>query len=168
MFSWFCSSNVFAFRSDHCVYVLAGDSGWYGLWCLQKKQFIRERVNINEHIVTALAYQASFTGSFLFVPIKKNCSKEAPGGQCKRPGTYHVTGVCLPSQSASEKHNQGKKAHKPLRTSWISIKWTNLALAAWSAFRALFTWSRCTTCAKDHRLLLITHKSTRSENPVTW
>ena len=27
-------------------------------------------------------------------------------------------------------------------------------LAAWSAFRALFTWSWHTTCAKDHRLFL--------------
>ena len=42
-------------------------------------------------------------------------------------------------------------------------------LAAWSAFLALFTWSRRTTRAKDHRLfILITHKSTRSENPITW
>ena len=32
---------------------------------------------------------------------------------------FHVTGVCLPSQSASKKHNQDKKAHKPLHTSWI-------------------------------------------------
>ena len=32
----------------------------------------------------------------------------------------HVIGVCLPSQSASAKHNQEKKAHKPLRTSYIS------------------------------------------------
>ena len=36
-------------------------------------------------------------------------------------------------------------------------------------FRALFTWSQRTTRAKDHRLfILITHKSTRSENPITW
>ena len=35
---------------------------------------------------------------------------------------YHVIKVCLLSQSASEKHNQEKKAHKPLRTSWISQK----------------------------------------------
>ena len=27
----------------------------------------------------------------------------------------HVIGVCLPSQSASEKHNQEEKAHMPLR-----------------------------------------------------
>ena len=40
-------------------------------------------------------------------------------------------------------------------------------LAAW--FCALFTWSRRTTCAKDHWLfIIVTHKSTRSENPVTW
>ena len=42
-------------------------------------------------------------------------------------------------------------------------------LAAWSAFRALFTWSWRTTCANDHRLfILITHKSTRWENPIAW
>ena len=33
-------------------------------------------------------------------------------------------------------------------------------------FLSLFTWSWRTTCAKD-RGLLITHKSTRSENPIT-
>ena len=39
-----------------------------------------------------------------------------------------------------------------------------------SAFRALFTWSRRITHAKDHRLffILITHKSTRSRSPITW
>ena len=66
------------------------------------------------------------------------------------------TRVCLPSQSASE-----KKAHKPLHTSWFSEKclvFDNhknlviLTLAAWSAFRALFTRSRRTTFAKDHGL----------------
>ena len=31
----------------------------------------------------------------------------------------HVIAVCLPSQSAFEKHNQEKKAQKPLRTSCI-------------------------------------------------
>ena len=33
----------------------------------------------------------------------------------------HVIGVCLPSQSASEKHDQ-EKTHIPLRTSWTSQK----------------------------------------------
>ena len=53
-------------------------------------------------------------------------------------------------------------------------------LAAWSAFRALFTWSRRTTCtcAKDPGLFILdTHKSMRSEKipwnmaktgPTTW
>ena len=52
----------------------------------------------------------------------------------------------------------------------LTIEWTNLShvLAAWSAFCSPFTWSRRTTCAKDHRLLfLITHKSTRSENLIS-
>ena len=61
----------------------------------------------------------------------------------------HVIRVCLPSQSASEKPKH-EKAHKPLRTSWISqnmclsclitiqsltMEYTNLShvLAAWSA-----------------------------------
>ena len=34
----------------------------------------------------------------------------------------HVIRVCSPSQSASKMHNQEKRAHKPLRTSWISPK----------------------------------------------
>ena len=34
----------------------------------------------------------------------------------------HVIGVCLPSQSVLEKHNQEREAHIPLRTSWISQK----------------------------------------------
>ena len=77
----------------------------------------------------------------------------------------HVIGVCLPSQSVSEKHNQEKQAHKPLRTSWflkMSAMFDNQTILlfwnkpfARSAFRALFTWSRRTTCAKDHRLFLI-------------
>ena len=33
---------------------------------------------------------------------------------------YHVIGVCLLSQSASRKHDQENKAHKPLRTSVTS------------------------------------------------
>ena len=58
-----------------------------------------------------------------------------------------------------------KQARIPLRTSWlcpprlIIIQYscfdyrTNLShvLAAWSA---LFTWSLCTTCAKDHRIVV--------------
>ena len=32
------------------------------------------------------------------------------------PAHSHVIWVCLPSQSATEKHNQEKEAHKPLRT----------------------------------------------------
>ena len=77
-----------------------------------------------------------------------------------------------------------KRAHIPLRTLWISQKLCSPCLkiikycyfdyrlnkpfacsrdAVWS--RALFTWSRLTTCAKDYGLflVLITHKSTRSE-----
>ena len=100
---------------------------------------------------------------------------------------FHVIRVGLPSQSASEKHNQEKKPTN-LCAHWEFLKtmclpclriiqscyfdYTNLShvLAAWSAFRALFTWSWRTTRAKDHLgfFILITHKSTRSENPITW
>ena len=39
----------------------------------------------------------------------------------------------------------------------------------WSAFRALFTWSRRTTRAKDHRLFNLDYPQImRSENPITW
>ena len=68
------------------------------------------------------------------------------------------------TQSAPEKLNQEKQAHKPLCTSWILhanvstiIFWPYYdetfphIVAAWSAFLALFKWSRRTTCAKDHR-----------------
>ena len=55
----------------------------------------------------------------------------------------------------------------------LTIEWTKIShsLAAWSAFRALGSLgSWRTTRAKDHRLffVLITHKSTRSENRITW
>ena len=77
-----------------------------------------------------------------------------------------------------------KKAHIPLRTSWIfachvwqsynlvilTIEWANLlhVLAAWSALLALFNCSLRNTCAKDDRLLIwISDKPTRSENPTS-
>ena len=49
----------------------------------------------------------------------------------------HVIGICLYSQSASEKHNQGEKAHIPLRTSWIS--WTKLS-ATFDNHKILLFW----------------------------
>ena len=102
----------------------------------------------------------------------------------------HVTGVCLLSQLAHEKHklSRKKKVHIPLRTTWISqkmclpcliiikacvfltIEWTNLShvLTVWSVFRALLAWSRRTTYTKDHRLFYLdyTHKSMKSENLI--
>ena len=39
-----------------------------------------------------------------------------------RGNSFHVTGVCLLSQSASERHSQEIKAHKPLRIWGISLK----------------------------------------------
>ena len=44
---------------------------------------------------------------------------EIPGGH-PNLRHCHVIRVWLLSQSASEKHNQERKAHKPLHTSWIS------------------------------------------------
>ena len=71
------------------------------------------------------------------------------------PPYYHVIGVYLPSQSATEKHNQENKAHKPLRTTWISQKnvsamFDNDTIALKQ--NALFTWSRRIARAKDHGL----------------
>ena len=84
--------------------------------------------------------------------------------------SHHVIGVCLSSQSASEKHNQGKKPtylcapRKFLKNICrqcliitqccyfdcrINKPLTCSELAAWSA---LFTWSRRITHAKDHGL----------------
>ena len=96
----------------------------------------------------------------------------------------------LPAQPISIQNVQSrKKAHKPLHTSCISQKnvsaifdnhtifiivnmeWTNLShvLAAWSAFLALFTWSWCATCAKDHGFfILVTHKSNKVRKSNPW
>ena len=70
-----------------------------------------------------------------------------------------------------------KKAHKPLRTSWISQKMCLPCLIIIHTAR-----SRCdlrfVLCSRDLDVLraqriigffiLITHKSARSENPITW
>ena len=89
--------------------------------------------------------------------------------------------VCLPSQSAPRKQNQ-KKEKKPeylcaprevfkqrSRPCLIITKACYFDHRPNKAF-ALFTWSRRTTCANARALFinLITHKSTRSENPTTW
>ena len=70
----------------------------------------------------------------------------------------------MPSQSATEKHNQEKKSpqtfthfvnssnvsamfdNHSILLFWMTIEYTNILhiLAPWSAFRALFTWSRRT------------------------
>ena len=64
----------------------------------------------------------------------------------------YMNRVCLPSQSASRKHNQEKKAHKPLHTSWISQKMHQSCLiiiqSCYSDCRINkpFTRSRCAFC----------------------
>ena len=55
----------------------------------------------------------------------------------------------------------------------LTLEQTNLShvLAAWSAFLALFAWSWYTAVRAQRIIgffMLITHKSTRSENPVRW
>ena len=79
-----------------------------------------------------------------------------------------------------------KKAHKPLRISWISPKTCLPCLiiiqSCYFDYRInkLFACSRCVICVLYSVLdvlraqrsmgffILITHKSTRSENPITW
>ena len=100
--------------------------------------------------------------------------------------TSHVIRVGLPSQSEPQKHNPEKKAHKPLHTSCISqemyLPCLIIIQSCYFDYRIYkpFTCSRCVICvlcsihlisayAKDHGLfILITHKSLRSENPITW
>ena len=81
--------------------------------------------------------------------------------------------MLLTQAITTQKAQSRKKAHKPLRISWISWKmclsqliiiksflhfdYTINTLAAWSAFRALFTWSPRTTCAKDHGLFYLNY-----------
>ena len=54
----------------------------------------------------------------------------------------HVIGVCLPSQSGPEKHDQEKKAHKPLRTLCIC----RLCLKSCS-FEYYYSTNRPFTCS---------------------
>ena len=74
----------------------------------------------------------------------------------------HVIGVCLPSQSASKKHNQ--KAHTPLRTSpWISPKMCLPCLiiiqSCYFDYRINkpFTCSRCVICVSCSVHLISTY-----------
>ena len=74
---------------------------------------------------------------------------------------------CLPSQSASEKHNQ---AHNPLRTLWMCRPCLMIIKSSYfdyqinkpftlDLFCALFTWSWHTTCAKDHWCLFLKNQN---------
>ena len=90
------------------------------------------------------------------------------------------------SQSELEKHNQ-EKTHNPLRTSWISQQmcppFLMIIQSCYFGYRTNkpFACSRCVfflLCSLDLDVLraqriigffiLTTHKSTRSEHPVTW
>ena len=77
----------------------------------------------------------------------------------KCPQTFaHLVNFCLPCliiiQSCYFDYRINRLSH---------------VLAAWSAFRALFTWSRPYERKGSWAFfILITHKSTRSENPITW
>ena len=91
---------------------------------------------------------------------------------------YHVIGVHLLSQSASEKHNREKSpqtfAHLVDFSTNVSAMFDNHTIllfwlwnkqtfcmfslaAAWSAFLALFILSWRTTRAKDHRLFYLNY-----------
>ena len=121
--------------------------------------------------------------------IQKWTSNDLSTSYIKHPSwcfdNNHVIGVFLLGQSASWKHDQeGKDPYLCTLREFLKIcppcliiiqschfdyRINNLShtMAAWFAFRALFTWSRRITCAKDHRLfILITHKSTG--NWSTW
>ena len=83
---------------------------------------------------------------------------------------HNMVGVCLLSQSATEKLNQGEKTHIPLRTSWIPTrkKVEGTILLFWLLNKQTFRVfslldSRRTTYEEDNWLF-----STRSENPITW
>ena len=80
--------------------------------------------------------------------------------------------VYLPSQAAGKTHNQEiKPTNLSAPSEFLCLscfiiiqscyfnyrrkKRSHLTFATWSAFRALFTRSRCTTCAKDHGLFML-------------
>ena len=81
----------------------------------------------------------------------------------------HVIGVCLLSQSASEKLSQEKKPtnHHVISSKKMSAIWLfwlqnkqtfrMFSLRNLSAFLVLFTWTRRTTCAKDHGLFYLNY-----------
>ena len=86
---------------------------------------------------------------------------------------------CQPSQSASEKHDQERKAHMPLRPSWISFKKLKkmclpcllILQSCYFDYRTntSFACSRCVICLScdlDELRAESTHKSTRPENPI--
>ena len=97
--------------------------------------------------------------------------------------THDVIGVFLFSQSAPVKHNQEINAHKPLRTSRISLrKCVYLVILNQQTYNMFSLLNLhfmlcssdlgilCMCSAKDSRLffICITHKSTRLENLFTW
>ena len=92
----------------------------------------------------------------------------------------HVIRICLPSQSASK--NPQTFAHLVNFSKNLSATFDNhTILLFWLSNEQTFHMflrdlhfvlcspeSPCTTCAKDHGLFIrITHKSTRSEKPIT-
>ena len=95
----------------------------------------------------------------------------------------NVISVWLLSQLAFEKHNQERKAHDPLRTSWISPSHSFASAilsfcAYWinKPFKLFYPYF--VLCLNDLDVLraqrimgfsiLITHKSTRPKNLITW
>ena len=117
----------------------------------------------------------NFTISYLNVPRKQlmNTSIGSRSTAINIRVTRHMIEVCLHSQSAPEKHNQEKKPtnlcvlreflEQMCRPCLIVVKsyfYFSQLPAACSAFCALFTWSRRTTCAKDYRHFYVNYPQT--------
>ena len=107
----------------------------------------------------------------------------------------NVIGVCwlefaVLGQSAPKKHNREKSPdtfvthmkflkhvsamfdNQKILLLWQQNKQISHALAAWSASRALFTWSQCTTWAKVFYFTVIAHTSAKvrkkNNRMATW
>ena len=104
----------------------------------------------------------------------------------------NVIGVCwlefaVLGQSAPKKHNREKSPdtfvthmkflkhvsamfdNQKILLLWQQNKQISHALAAWSASRALFTWSQCTTWAKVFYFTVIAHTSAKvRKKTIVW
>ena len=120
-------------------------------------------LDLGEHLHDPNPIQVS---QIIVIPVLVLSGSYVASCQCRVYKVNHVIGVWLASQSASEKHNQEKKPTNLCALGEFLKKMSAMfddhtislfsrVLAAWSAFRALFTWSWLTTRAKDHRLFYL-------------